>query len=77
MKTIQPNDNPMNYVPVGANRIRPNNRFATTQIRNKWIRPNQIQHNRIQHKNISQMKTGANAIRPYQIHQKFNIVLLR
>ena len=48
----------MNYVPVGANRIRTNNRFAPTQIRTNNIRPNQIQHNRIQPKNISPMKTG-------------------
>ena len=32
MKTIQPNDNPMNYIPVGANRIRPNNRFAPNEF---------------------------------------------
>ena len=67
MKTIQPNDNPMNYIPVGANRIRPNN-----------IRHNRINRNQIQPKNIFPMKTGRMQFAPTtHIHTKFSIALLR
>jgi hypothetical protein len=46
MKTIQPNDNPINYIPVGANRIRPKSNSTQKYFPNKnranAIRPYQI-----------------------------------
>ena len=39
MKTIQQNDNPMNYIPVGANRIRPNE-FAPIAFITTTFAPN-------------------------------------
>jgi len=61
----------MNYVPVGANRIRTNNRFAPNEF--AQIKFSTIEFNPKYFPN----ENKANAIRPYQIHQKFNIVLLR
>jgi len=72
MKTIQPNGNPMNYIPVGANRIRQNN------IRHNNIRTNPNPHQMNSPKSNSTQsnstqkyfpnKNRANAIRPYPIH---------
>lgn len=64
MKTIQPNDNPMNYVPVGANRIRPNITIRTNPNSHQMNSPksNSAQSNSTQ--KYFPNENRANAIRP-------------
>ena len=73
MKTIQQNGNPMNYIPVGANRIRPNN------IRhNNRFAPNEFAPIKFNTKIFPKIKTGRMRFATTtHIHTKFSIALLR